>query len=42
MFNAHFDVEDSDDVMSEIEDIEPTKTKAKVSEEVLNNLFVFE
>jgi hypothetical protein len=42
MFNAHFDVEDSDDVMSEIEDIEPIKTKAKVSEEVLNNLFVFE
>ena len=42
MFNLHFEENDSDDIMALVEDIEPVKTKAKVSEEVLNNLFVFE
>jgi len=38
----HFEESDSDDEMVHIlEDIEPVRTKAKVSEEVLNNLFTF-
>ena len=42
MFNEHFEESDSDDAMGQIlEDIEPVRTKAKVSEEVLNNLFTF-
>jgi hypothetical protein len=42
MFNMHFEESDSDDEMVHIlEDIEPVRTKAKVSEEVLNNLFTF-
>jgi hypothetical protein len=40
-FNHHFDIEDSDDAMALIEDIEPVRTKAKVSDEVLNDLFTF-
>jgi len=42
MFNLHFEEIDSDDVMAVIEDIEPVKNKAKVSDEVLSDLFTFE
>ena len=39
MFNMHFEESDSDVI--DVQDIEPVRTKAKVSEEVLNNLFTF-
>mgnify|MGYP003349291611 CR=1 FL=1 len=44
MFNMHFEESDSDDEMANVieqQDLEPVRTKAKVSEEVLNNLFTF-
>jgi hypothetical protein len=41
MFNMHFEETDSDEMGEILEDIEPVRTKAKVSEEVLNNLFTF-
>lgn len=39
MFNMHFEETDNDVI--DVQDIEPVRTKAKVSDEVLNNLFTF-
>ena len=39
MFNMHFEENDSDVI--DTQDIEPVRKKAKVSDEVLNNLFTF-